>query len=66
MVAVQRITGEPYRVTYDAVPLSDVAHQERRLPDEFIAPSGVDLTDAFLAYARPLIGGALPATLSFC
>lgn len=40
-------------------PLTDVAGQERPLPDDFIAASGMDVTPAFLDYAQPLVG-ALP------
>jgi ATP-dependent phosphofructokinase / diphosphate-dependent phosphofructokinase len=65
MVAIRRSDSVAYQVTYDAVPLAGVAHQERRLPDAFIAPSGIDVTDAFMAYARPLIGGPIPRTVSF-
>jgi hypothetical protein len=37
-----------------------VANQQKRLPDEFISPSGAGLTDAFVTYATPLIGEPLP------
>jgi 6-phosphofructokinase len=61
MVAIQRGDSEGYSISLATVPLGDVAHQERRMPDEFIADSGVDVTDRFLDYARPLIGGPLPS-----
>jgi 6-phosphofructokinase 1 len=60
MVAIQRADSPEYAVSYVAEPLVDIAHQERRLPDAFIASSGIDVTDAFLAYARPLLGDPLP------
>ena len=41
-------------------PLSDIANTERRLPDEFINAEGNNITDAFIEYALPLIGGPLP------
>lgn len=63
MVAIQRNPAATYAVTYDAVALDEVAHQERTLPDDFIAPSGIDVTDTFLEYARPLIGDPLPPAL---
>ncbi len=63
MVAIQRVPGRAYAVRFGALPLEEIAHQERRLPDEFIAPSGTDVTDAFLAYARPLIGAPLPEAI---
>jgi 6-phosphofructokinase 1 len=30
------------------------------MPDEFINASGNDVTDAFYAYARPLLGRGMP------
>jgi len=61
MVAIQRARGDQYAISLGTVPLATVARQERRLPDELIAESGVDVTDGFFEYARPLIGGPLPA-----
>lgn len=37
--------------------VNTVANVERKLPSEFIAESGCDVTDAFIKYARPLIMG---------
>jgi ATP-dependent phosphofructokinase / diphosphate-dependent phosphofructokinase len=61
MIAIQRADGPDYAPRYTTVPLESVAHQERLLSEAFIAPSGIDVTDAFLAYACPLIGAPLPA-----
>ncbi len=60
MVTLERVAGEPYRCTTGLVELAEVANQEKLLPDEFLAPSGNDVTDAFIRYASPLIGGPLP------
>ena len=60
MVAMVRSSADPYAVDLTKVPLESIAHQEQKLPDEMIAASGTDVTEAFLSYARPLIGGALP------
>jgi ATP-dependent phosphofructokinase / diphosphate-dependent phosphofructokinase len=30
------------------------------MPDEFISPSGTDVTDAFRMYLRPLLGSGMP------
>ena len=30
------------------------------MEDEFIAPSGTDVTDAFRLYLRPLLGSGMP------
>ncbi len=45
-----------YSVRYDKVPLDKVAAKDRRFPESWIAPNRIDVTDEFLAYARPLIG----------
>ncbi len=59
MVTLVRESSEPYRWTTGLAPLQSVANAERRVPDEFIAPEGNDVTAAFLDYARPLIGPEL-------
>lgn len=64
MVAIEREEGTGYRVRYGAVPLGAVASQERRLPDEFISANGIDITEAFLHYAHPLIGFPLPRPMT--
>lgn len=46
-----------YRLRYDLCPLAAVANVEKKVPDEYIAPAGNDVTDAFIAYATPLIAG---------
>lgn len=35
----------------------DVANKEKKVPDEFIAESGNDVTEAFVKYCKPLIMG---------
>jgi 6-phosphofructokinase 1 len=59
MATILRDYGAPsYRVRYDKVPLDVIANSARFLPPEWIARSGVDVTDGFVDYARPLIGDA--------
>jgi ATP-dependent phosphofructokinase / diphosphate-dependent phosphofructokinase len=57
-VAIRR-TGF-YSVDYHLVPLESVAGKTRVMEDEFIAPSGTDVTDAFRLYLRPLLGSGMP------
>ena len=45
-----------YSVRFDKAPLERLANSERFFPKQWIAPSRIDVTDDFLAYARPLIG----------
>ena len=56
MSTILREPGEAYRVTYDKVPLPEVANSERTFPQTWLAPSRIDVTDDFVKYARPLIG----------
>jgi 6-phosphofructokinase 1 len=57
-VAIKR-TGF-YSVDYTLQPLDQVAGKTRTMEDEFIAPSGTDVTDAFRLYLRPLLGSGMP------
>jgi 6-phosphofructokinase 1 len=61
MSTILRQPGSIYSVYYDKVPLELVANSERSLPIEWIAPGGADVTDDFVAYARPLIGEDWPS-----
>ena len=60
MATILREPGPAYRVRYDQVPLEQVANSERAFPAAWIAPNRLDVTDEFLAYARPLIGAETP------
>ena len=56
---VMERTGD-YSVDYRLVPLETVAGKTRTMPDEFIAASGTDVTDAYRLYLRPLLGKSMP------
>lgn len=56
MATILRNAGPEYSVRYDKVPLAVVANSERTFPSEWITPSGNDVTDAFVQYAKPLVG----------
>ncbi len=60
MVTLVRASGSPYRCSTGLARLASVAGKERRLPKSFMDESASLPTDAFLEYARPLIGGPLP------
>jgi 6-phosphofructokinase 1 len=61
MATILREPGFIYNVRYDKVPLEKVALSERTFPEKWIAPNRFDVTDDFLAYARPLIGEDWPS-----
>jgi len=56
MATILREDCEHYKVRYSEVPLTIVANSARFMPKEWIADNKVDVTDAFIQYARPLIG----------
>jgi 6-phosphofructokinase 1 len=55
-IAIRRKPGKKYAVYFERVPLANVSKETRHVPDNFIAKSGNDVTQAFLDYARPLVG----------
>jgi 6-phosphofructokinase 1 len=61
MVSLVRQPGERYVCEMGAAPLGEIANAEKLLPDAYLAEAGNDVTEAFGAYARPLIGEPLPA-----
>jgi ATP-dependent phosphofructokinase / diphosphate-dependent phosphofructokinase len=54
-VAIRRAGGKAYKVEYARIELRDVAARTRKMPAEFIRGHN-DVTEAFLAYCRPLVG----------
>ncbi|MFI4892943.1 MAG: 6-phosphofructokinase [Phycisphaerales bacterium JB058] len=54
-IAIIRTNDAPYESGYKRIELSDVAAKTRHMPEEFIKGTN-DVTDAFINYARPLVG----------
>lgn len=61
MATLLREPSTMYQVRYDKVPLEKVALSERTFPAAWITPDKTDVTDAFIAYAAPLIGNDWPS-----
>ncbi len=61
MATILRTPGRIYNVTYDKVPLDKVANSERTFPEQWLAPSKIDVTDDFIRYAQPLVGEDWPS-----
>ena len=59
-IAIRRKPGPRYAVTYETVPLRAVARETRRMPPSFINRAGNNVTQAFIDYARPLVGPLSP------
>ncbi|WP_245755002.1 6-phosphofructokinase [Pelosinus propionicus] len=49
-----------YAVDYKLTPIGKVAGKTKVMPAEFINEAGNHVTEAFKAYARPLIGSSFP------
>lgn len=59
MSTILRVADAPYQVRFDKVPLAKMANAARKLPADWVAPGGTDVTDDFIRYATPLIGGCV-------
>ena len=55
MVALKRISNSPYQCTTELHPISEVANLEKKVPLSWMNANHTQMTDEFLAYARPLI-----------
>ena len=60
MVVLAREPGPKYQCRVDLAKLEDIANKEKMLPAEFMNEAGNWPTQAFLDYARPLIGELQP------
>ena len=59
-IAIVRENGKKYRVAFAPVPIANAAKYTRSVPKEYIAKNGHDVTQAFIDYAKPIVG-ELPA-----
>lgn len=57
MAAVIRKSNTPYTVSYETIPVSQAANEERKVPSSFITPEGNDVTEEMISYLKPLIQG---------
>ncbi len=60
-IAIRRLSNTPYQSEYFDTPLSSVAREATEMSDQYINEAGNDVTEAWLAYVRPLVG-ELPKT----
>lgn len=57
MVALDRVSQNPYRCETKLIDLSAVANYEKKVPDEWINEEGNGILQGFIDYALPLIQG---------
>ncbi|MDQ6976206.1 MAG: 6-phosphofructokinase [Mariprofundaceae bacterium] len=55
-IAIRRIANAPYQSEYFDTALSTVAREATEMDDQYINDAGNDVTEAWLAYVRPLVG----------
>ena len=55
-IAIVRENGKAYKVAFAPVPIANAAKYTRSVPKEYIAKNGHDVTPAFIAYAKPIVG----------
>lgn len=65
MVGFRRISSEPYRSEPFLIDIDEVMMHEKTMPDSFINAEGNGVTQEFVDWCRPLIGGELPRMISF-
>ena len=56
MVTMLRTSNDPYKIEFGTAPLSEVANGEKPMPDDFICPDRLYVTEKCLEYLRPLVG----------
>jgi 6-phosphofructokinase 1 len=55
-VTINRKAGKKYAAVFGLVELRKVSKETRHMPDKFINKAANDVTPAFIAYAKPLVG----------
>ena len=56
MVSIVRESTNPYRWLLGTASLAEVAVKAKPMPDEYICPSGFDVTPECVEYLKPLVG----------
>ena len=62
-VVMKRVSSSPYRIELEHTSIKNVAKDTKHLAAEYIR-GGNDITQAFIDYARPLVGD-LPVVGTF-
>lgn len=65
MVGITRVPGEEYRIETSLIPIKEVMLNEKTLPEKYMNARGNDVTDDFIEWCKPLIGGELPDFIHF-
>lgn len=57
MISFVRSSDAPYELSFSTADVNDICNKEKPVPLSWITNDGSDITDAFIAYAAPLIQG---------
>ncbi len=59
VMAIKRVSDNPYKVTYEAVDVNKVANEARIVPADYINERGNFVTEKFVEYIKPLVKGEI-------
>lgn len=59
VMAIKRVSDNPYQVRYEAVDVNKVANEARIVPADYINERGNFVTEKFVEYVKPLVQGEI-------
>ncbi len=59
VMAIKRVSDNPYQVTFEAVDVNKVANEARIVPADYINERGNYVTEKFIEYVKPLVQGEI-------
>lgn len=59
VMAIKRVSNNPYKVSYEAVDVNKVANEAKIVPQDYINEAGNYVTEKFIDYVRPLVVGEI-------
>ncbi len=62
MVTLERVSNNPYEVSYGYAEIKHIANEARSIPLDWISPSRNDIEQPLIDYLAPLIVGEMPIT----
>lgn len=62
MVTLERVSNDPYEVSYGYAEIKHIANEARSIPLDWISPSRNDIEQPLIDYLAPLIVGEMPIT----
>lgn len=63
MVVLERVSDDPYQCASAVKDVHKIANDEKLVPREWVNKEGTYVTEEFVSYVRPLIGGDMPPVM---